>query len=184
MDQELTRYLNDHLAGSAGALLLIQELADSHDDPEAQVFFLQFKVKVEADRSLLEDLLVRIGQDPSAFIKMAGAIAARIGGIKLMWEQIEPGKLGLFEALEILALGVQGKCLLWVALREISTCFPEWNGIDFVRLEQMAIQQRDEIESWRICAGIDILADPERRFGMNHNAEYPSPKDHSHAMTG
>ena len=171
MDQELTRYLNDHLAGSSGALLLIQELADSHDDPEAREFFLQFKEKVEADRSLLEDLLVRIGQNPSAFLKVAGAIAARIGGIKLMWEQIEPGKLGLFEALEMLALGVQGKCLLWVALREIAAWFPEWHDIDFVELELQAIQQRDEIESWRIQAGIDILADAERRFGTIHEAE-------------
>jgi hypothetical protein len=168
MDHELTRYLNDHLAGSSGALLLIQELADSHDEPEAREFFRQFKVKVEADRSLLEDLLVRIGQNPSAFHQAVAAIAARIGGIKLMWEQIEPGKLGLFEALDILSLGVQGKCLLWVALRGISSWFPEWNGIDFVELEQNAIQQRDEIESWRIQAGIDILADVERRFGTTH----------------
>lgn len=171
MDQELTRYLNDHLAGSSGALLLIQELADSHDEPEARGFFLQFKKKVEADRSLLEDLLVRIGQNPSVFLKVAGAIAARIGGIKLMWEQIEPGKLGLFEALEILALGVQGKCLLWVALREISPWFPEWHDIDFVKLEVQAIQQRDNIESWRIRAGIDILADVERRFGTTHEVD-------------
>jgi len=171
MDQELTRYLNDHLAGSSGALLLIQELADSHDDPEARDFFLQFKVKVEADRSLLEDLLVRIGQNPSAFLKVAGAIAARIGGIKLMWEQIEPGKLGLFEALEMLALGVQGKCLLWVALREISAWIPEWNGIDFVELELQAIQQRDEIEFWRIKAAVDILADEERGIGKTHEVE-------------
>jgi hypothetical protein len=171
MDQELTRYLNDHLAGSSGALLLIQELAGSHDDPEARDFFLQFKEKVKADRALLEDLLVRIGQNPSAFLKVAGAIAARIGGIKLMWEQIEPGKLGLFEALEMLALGVQGKCLLWVALREISAWIPEWHDIDFVKLELQAIQQRDEIESWRIQAGIDILADVERQSGTSPEVE-------------
>lgn len=171
MDQELTRYLNDHLAGSSGALLLIQELADSHDDPQAREFFLQFKEKVEADCSLLGDLLVRIGQNPCDFHKVAGATAARIGGIKLMWEQIEPGKLELFEALEMLALGVQGKCQLWVALREISAGFPEWNGIDFVKLELMAIQQRDEIESWRIQAGIDILADEVRGLGKTHEVE-------------
>ena len=168
MDQELTRYLNDHLAGSSGALLLIQELADSHDNPEAREYFLQFKGKVEADRALLEDLLVRMGQSPSGFHQWAGAIAARIGGIKLMWEQIEPGKLGLFEALEMLALGVQGKCLLWVVLGKIAAWHPEWNGIDFVELEQNAIQQRDEIEWLRIEAGIEILVEAERRFGTSH----------------
>ena len=118
MDQDLTRYLNDHLAGSSGAILLIQELAESHGSTEARGFFLDLMEKVEADRSLLADLLGRIGRNPSTLLQVAGGIAARIAGIKLMWEQVEPGKLGLFEALEMLALGVQGKRLLWVAIRQ------------------------------------------------------------------
>lgn len=54
MDQDLTRYLNHHLAGSSGALLLIQKLSDSHDEPGAREFFLHLKEKVEADRFLLD----------------------------------------------------------------------------------------------------------------------------------
>ncbi len=170
MDPYLTRYLNDHLAGSSCALLLIQELADRHEAPEARQFFLQLKETVTADRSLLEDLLERMGQNPSSVLKVAGGIAARIGGIKLMWEKIEPGKLGLFEALEVLALGVQGKRLLWVALREIVAWFPEWSGIDFAQLEGQAIQQRDHIEFWRIKAARGVLADEERRIKTNEVA--------------
>ncbi len=164
-DQDLTRYLNDHLAGSSGALLLIEEIAQSHDSAEAREFFRLLKEKVEADRSLLEDLLERIGEKPSALHKAAGGIAARIAGIKLMWEQIEPGKLGLFEALEMLALGVHGKHLLWMALSEIAPGFPEWNGIDFGEMNKQAIQQRDEIESWRIQAALDTLIGADRRSG-------------------
>jgi hypothetical protein len=115
---------------------------------------------------MLEDLFERIGQDPSALIKMAGGITARITSIKLMWEQIEPGKLGLFEALEMLALGVEGKRLLWGALREIAAWFPEWEGIDFDQLDLRAIQQRDGIEFWRIRAAKNILVDEERRTGF------------------
>jgi hypothetical protein len=165
MDDDITRYLNDHLAGSSGASLLIKRLADSHDEPEAREFFLSLQEKVEADRFLLEDLLVRIGKVPSGFLKMAGGIASRFVGIKLMWEQIEPGKLGLFEALEMLALGVQGKRLLWVALMEIADSFPEWDAIDFVELELQAIQQRDDIEFWRIQAALNILVVEDRRHG-------------------
>lgn len=163
MDDDITRYINDHLAGSSGALLLIQKLADSHDAPEARAFFIQLKDKVEADRALLEELLARIGQNPSSLLKAAGRVAARVGSIKLKWEQMEPGKLGLFETLEILALGVQGKRLLWVALREIAGWFHEWKGIDFVKCELQAIQQRDDIEFWRLQAAREILADSERR---------------------
>lgn len=165
MDQELARYLNDHLAGSSGALLLIQDIADNHDAPEAREFFLRLKEMVEADRAMLEDLLGRIGQNPSPLLMLAGGLAARVAGIKLMWEQMKPGRLGLFEALEMLALGVHGKRLLWVALREIAGRFPEWNGIDFTKLELEAIQQRNTTEYWRIEAAKDVLADAERPPG-------------------
>ncbi len=165
MDQELARYLHDHLAGSSGALLLIQELADNHEVPEARDFFSDLKRKVEADRALLEDLLEKIGKDRGTFFKVAGDVAARVGGIKLLWERVEPGKLGMFEALEMLALGVQGKRLLWLALQEIDSWFPEWQEYDFSALELEAIEQRDGIEAWRIEASRDILADAERRSG-------------------
>lgn len=163
MDHDVTRYLNDHLAGSSGALILIQKIADSHDTPEAREFFLGLKEKVQADQSLLEDLLKRIGHEPSSLMKAAGGIAVRLANIKLMWEQVEPGELGLFEALEMLALGVQGKRLLWAALRENARWFPEWNDIDFAGLELQAIDQRDRIEYWRVQAAVDVLADSERR---------------------
>ena len=39
MDQDLQRYLNDHLAGSQSALVLIQDLADRQDDPDEAEFF-------------------------------------------------------------------------------------------------------------------------------------------------
>lgn len=173
MDQELARYLHDHLAGSSGALLLIQELVDKHDCPEAREFFWDLKTKVTADRELLESLLEKIDQDRGALFKMAGSIAARVGGLKLLWEQVEPGKLGLFEALEMLALGVQGKRLLWIALSEIAPWFPEWEGIDFAELEREAIEQRDGIEAWRVEAATDILADAERRAANTRQPEAP-----------
>ncbi|RYD24318.1 MAG: hypothetical protein EOP88_00730 [Verrucomicrobiaceae bacterium] len=165
MDHELARYLHDHLAGSSGGLLLIQELAEKHDVPEAREFFVDLKGKVEADRDLLEDLLCRIGKDRGTFFKVVGDVAARVGGIKLLWEKVEPGKLGMFEALEMLAIGVQGKRLMWLALQEIAIWVPEWQGFDFASLELEAIRQRDGIEAWRIEAARDILADAERRTG-------------------
>jgi hypothetical protein len=105
MDKELERYLNDHLAGSSAALILIQEIADKSDDPDAKSFFRELKEEVEADRMLLGELQKSIGKEPSAVLKAAGNIAARVGGLKLMWEGIKPGSLGMFEALEMLALG-------------------------------------------------------------------------------
>ncbi|MES2925029.1 MAG: hypothetical protein V4819_25965 [Verrucomicrobiota bacterium] len=158
MKQELERYLNDHLAGASGALLLIQHLIDTMEESEARDFLADLKVSVQADRELLQQLLTDAGMEPSTVLKVAGRITARFGLMKLMWEGLEPGMLGRFEAFEMLALGVQGKTLLWRALREIASCYREWGTHDFARLEQKAIEQRDGIERWRIEAARDSLS--------------------------
>jgi len=178
MDNELTRYVNDHLAGSSGALLLVDEIASHHDDPEARQFFDSLKGKIEEDRATLDGLLKRIAEEPSALMKAAGGIAARVGGLKLMWEKVEPGKLGMFEALEMLTLGIQGKRLLWIIMREIQPWFPEWKSLNFQELELEAIRQRDEVEEWRIRAGKDTLISGERRTegdGVRTRIEQPQP---------
>lgn len=162
MDGELTRYINDHLAGASGALLLVEEIAKNHDDPEACAFFVDLKGNILEDRSRLESLLGRIEEEPSGILKAAGAIGARLGGIKLLWEKIEPGKLGMFEALEMLALGIQGKRLLWVVMQRIQPWFPEWRGLDFQELELDAIRQRDAVEEYRVSAAQDSLIGGER----------------------
>lgn len=165
MDKKLISYLNYHLAGSTGAFLLVQEIIDSCQAPGSRRFFLRLKENIASDRSTLEDLLKRIGHDAAAFDELSDSFGTRTGAVKLFWKQIEPGKLDLFEALEILALGIHGRRLLWVALGEVGSWFPEWHGVDFKELEHQAVEQRNDIELWRIEAAIDTLADEERRSG-------------------
>ncbi len=131
---------------------MIQKLIETFEDPQAVDFFTELKSDVAEDRRLLERLLATAGLQPSGLLKAAGKATARVGFLKLMWEGFDPGELGLFEALEILALGVQGKRLLWGTLREVAAGFPEWSDIDFADLEREAIRQRDGVEVWRIEA--------------------------------
>lgn len=163
MDQNLERYLNDHLAGSCGAVRLIDDLAGRQDDVAGRDFFLGLKAKVEGDQVLLRDLLERAGMKESGALQAAGSLTARASRLKLMWEGFEPGNLGMFEALEMLALGIQGKRLLWLVLAEIAPHFPEWQGIPFADLELEAIRQRDAVEERRIEEGRNCLIDVERR---------------------
>lgn len=161
MKQELERYLNDHLAGASGAILVIQHIIDTMEESEARDFFGDLKLMVQADRDLLQHLLTTSGMQPSTVLKVAGGITARVGLMKLMWEGLEPGMLGMFEAFEMLALGVQGKRLLWRALHEIAPWYPEWSDHDFSELERKAIEQRDGIEHWRIQAARTSLSPVE-----------------------
>jgi hypothetical protein len=163
MDHELERYLNDHLAGSAGAVRLIDHLATCQEDPGETEFFRSLKSKVEADREQLRELLARAGLKESAALQAAGKLTAGAGNLKLKWEGMEPGELGMLEALEMLALGIQGKRLLWLMLAELAPAIPEWQGIPFAELELAAIEQRDAVEARRLRHGRDSLIDPRRR---------------------
>ncbi|RYD66442.1 MAG: hypothetical protein EOP83_05030 [Verrucomicrobiaceae bacterium] len=163
MDHNLQRYLNDHLAGSAGAVKLIDNLATRQEIPEEAAFFHSLKEKVEADREQLRDLLTRADLEESTALQVAGKLTATASKLKLDWEGMEPGELGMLEALEMLTLGIQGKRMLWVLLAELAPAFPEWEGIRFSDLELEAIEQRDAVEERRLQHGRDSLIDAERR---------------------
>jgi hypothetical protein len=163
MDPDLLRYLNDHLAGAAGAVDLIRSLAKTAEDSEDHRFFTELEAKVEKDRALLDKMIAVLGHDGSAILQAAGHLTAKASRLKLRWEGLEPGELGRFEAMEMLALGIQGKRLLWRMAAELVRWIPEWSGIDFRGLEQEAIAQRDTVEALRLRAGRAALIDPERR---------------------
>lgn len=163
MDSELQRYLNDHLAGSAGAVGLIQTLSETAEDPGEERFFAELKDQVESDRRLLKDLIAKLGHSSSGILEAAGSLTGSASRLKLLWEGLEPGRLGRFEAMELLTLGIQGKRLLWLVMAKLAPWIPEWAGVDFAELELEAIVQRDSVEVLRIEAGVDALIDPERR---------------------
>lgn len=163
MDEELKRYLNDHLAGAAGAIGLIESLADAQSNAEEEQFYRQLGDRIEADRRVLKMLLEKLGHTESRLHRAAGSLSAQAGKLKLWWEGLTPGELGAFEALEILMLGIQGKRALWSVLGGIASRLPEWEGIDFTQLQNDARVQSDAVESRRKKAGADALLSPRRR---------------------
>jgi hypothetical protein len=163
MDDKLNRYLNDHLAGSAGAVDLIESIAKCCEEGEDMSFYKELGHKVEQDRKILHELILATGKKSSGVLEAAGKMTAKAGRLKLKWEGLEPGELGLFEALEMLVLGIQGKRILWVVLRELQPWTPEWEDIDFAALEAEAIAQRDAVEERRVSAAMDALLSAERR---------------------
>lgn len=146
----LERYLNDHLTGAAGALTLVEDLMKREELTDDRVFFEDLYDKIQADRDLLEDLMIKAELSRDGLMQAAGGLTAKIGRLKLLWEGLNPGDLGLFEALEMLALGIQGKRLLWRALKEASQVCPQWEGVDFESLAAAAKVQRDGVEQKRL----------------------------------
>jgi hypothetical protein len=56
----------------------------------------------------------------------------------------------LFESLEALSLGIEGKKSLWVALSAAAEVSPELRIADYERLKKRAEEQRNRVEAKRL----------------------------------
>jgi hypothetical protein len=68
------------------------------------------------------------------------------------------GPVGKLEALEALAVGIQGKLALWNALHVAVD--PRLSGIDFEQLRARALAQYDEVEERRLEIARAVLSKP------------------------
>jgi len=156
--ENLECYLNDHLAGAAGALQLLEDLSQRELEGIDPAFFRSLHEEVYADHELLKRLMAQADLDSSEALMTMGKFTGAMARLKLQWEGFEPGELGLFEALEMLALGIQGKRLLWGALGGIAPTIPGWTGIDFTALAESAKSQRNQVEIKRLAVSREALA--------------------------
>jgi hypothetical protein len=156
--KNLDRYLNDHLAGSCGALDLLQNLTEREEVASTRSFFEELHGKIKKDQTLLIDVLDELGLKQDHSTKAAAVVTAKVGRLKLMWEGLDAGELGLFEALEMLVLGITGKLLLWAALKEVKDAHPALGKYDFDSLAEAARHQRAGVEEMRIGSACEALA--------------------------
>jgi hypothetical protein len=149
---ELGTYLNDHLAGSVGALDLIDYLARGSDTTDEVSFFRRLHAEITAEQTQLRELLRDVGGDESGVRKAAGWVAEKVNRLKLKWD--DPGDDGLrrFEALEALALGITGKLSLWRTLAAVAGEMSAVRHLDFAELQRRSEDQYAAVESRRLAA--------------------------------
>jgi hypothetical protein len=158
--KELGSYLNDHLAGSVGALELIAYWAHLHDDKPLGVFFSDLKMEIRSDQDKLRDLMQHLGIKESN-VRKAGAWAAeKAGRARLMIAGDEPDSLGLMLTLEGLIMGIFGKKLMWRSLAEAK--LPQLKAYDFEYLQRRAEQQIEQIETKRMRAAAEAFSGTNR----------------------
>jgi hypothetical protein len=129
-ESPLSIYLNDHLAGSAAGVELARRMGDAALTKE-----------IEEDRETLVDVMRRLEVDTDE----ARQALAWIGEKAL---RVKPG--GRLHDLEALSLGVEGKRLLWEALRHARADDPRLDGIDLAALSARAQSQRSRVEDQRL----------------------------------
>jgi hypothetical protein len=154
--EALAIYLNDHLAGSVAAIELVEQAIRVQEGTPLARFLHGLGEDIKADQDTLRDLLSRLGASESR-LKQAGAwLTEKASRLKLGGAE-EGTALARLETLETLSLGILGKLALWRVLRAIAPRHHELAGFDFVRLEQRAAEQHDEVEARRLEAARDAL---------------------------
>lgn len=130
---DLSTYLNDHLAGATLGVNLARRVADDGVIAE----------EIAEDRQTLLEVMERlsVGQD---------GIRVAVGwGAEKMLRYSPVSRL---EQLEALSLGVEGKLALWRLLRHTHGSDPRLTGVDFEALIGRAQSQRRRLERRRLHA--------------------------------
>jgi hypothetical protein len=155
--KELDSYLNDHLAGSVGALELIAHWAKLYRGKPLGAFFNSLHAEISADQETLRDLMRCLGVEESKGRQAAAWAAEKLGLARVVIAGDEPGGLGLVLALEGLIMGITGKQLLWRALGAAN--LPNAEAFDFKELQRRAEEQIERTEAERIRAAQRAFAD-------------------------
>ena len=151
-DEHIAIYLNDHLAGSVAALELLDQLQDDHSGTRLESFFAELRAGIETDRQELESLMKWLNVTESRTRKASAWLAGKFAELKLRLDDPSGGELRLFESLEALSLGIEGKRSLWLAIGAVAEETPSLRLLDYGRLARRAGEQRAGVETKRLEA--------------------------------
>lgn len=141
--------MNDHLAGSTIAIELLEHL-ESSPDAEWRDFFRALRTDIESDREKLETLMRELDIDQSKLRKGMAWLGEKFTALKMRLDDPADGALRLFESLEALSLGIEGKRSLWLALGEAAADNPDLRHLDYQNLIARAEEQRGRVERRRL----------------------------------
>ena len=155
--EDLSSYLNDHLAGSVGALELLDRLIDTYKGKPLERFLTDLRAEIDADQETLKELIANLGEDESTVRKAGAWVMEKFSRGKIPLDANGEEEMGLFLALEGLALGIHGKQLLWRALAAAPETASRLRGPDYATLERRAMEQFERLEAKRLEVAREIF---------------------------
>ncbi len=149
-NEHLETYLNDHLAGSVVAIELMKNLESVYAETAIADFIKRLRADVEADQQELQNLMSSLQISESRTRKASAWFTEKLTELKLRVDDSKSGDLRLFESLEALSLGIEGKRSLWLALAAAAEVSPALRKVDYETLKQRAEEQRERVETQRL----------------------------------
>lgn len=148
----LGTYLDDHLVGADAGVRIAQQLWErAGDGPDAGVLAVLVE-DIEADRDELRGSLERLDHRSHRVKRAAGWIAGKAHQVAVAGALTGDAHLSMLLHTESLALGIEGKRALWVALLAVASRYPVLTETDLTGLAERARDQRDRLESVRLRA--------------------------------
>jgi len=156
MSEPLVTYLNDHLGGAKIAVQLLEAMRDQHDDERFRQFASMMLPEIQADDHTLRSIAESIGTGPSIVKEAGGWLFEKFARVKLG----HTGSTGfrMFESLELLSLGIQGKLCLWKALQAASHEDSRLRAYAFDDLLSRAQQQYEKVETQRLDLAQSVVS--------------------------
>ena len=156
-NEPLDSYLNDHLAGSAAAVELVERIRDNNPGTALATSMESIRTEIEADRATLQEVMARLGVVRSTPKQVAGKVLETLSRLRLNERVTGSPEVTLLMELETLSLGIEGKLALWRALGQVKGDRPELAAFDLPKLEERALDQRNRIEPYRLQAAATAL---------------------------
>jgi hypothetical protein len=156
--KDLAIYLNDHLAGSIGAMEMVQDLIETHQGKPLERFLRPLLEDIQSDQGELRSIMDGLGVKESKVRKAGAWMAEKASRLKLGMADSGEANLALLQSLETLSIGIMGKRQLWRTLEATIAATVRQVGLDLVRLERRAAEQfeRVEKEAFRIARQIFV----------------------------
>lgn len=162
MNEFLGIYLNDQLAAGMLWREIARRSQRSNSGTELGEALTRVSAGIAEDVETFQRIMRRLGIRLNP-VKIGLAIGAeRMGRLKLNGRLGTYSPLSRFVELEILAMGIEGKKLLWTTLRDLAGLASRWPDVDFDDLIERAERQRADLEPFRVRAGTEALAAPAR----------------------
>jgi hypothetical protein len=147
-------YLNDHLAGSAAGIELATKLRDNHQGTEFGDVMAALHRDISQDRDALEELMRHLEVERHPVKEAAGWALEKLSRLRLNPALTGSADLTRLLETEALSLGIEGKLLMWLALKEAAAGDRRLAGTDFDRLIERARGQRRTLEPHRLAAAV------------------------------
>jgi len=156
MSDSLVVYIEDHKAGAGLAIGLLEAMEARRDDEALSQFAASILADIKEDETTLQDLANQIGTGTNMLKEATAWMLEKASRIKLGANA--SGDFGTFEALEFLALGIQGKLSLWHALQVAAVLDGRLRSLDFNTLIARAESQHARVEERRLALAPTALA--------------------------